>query len=48
MLTKKYGKLFRCDYEGITTIADTRTGARIFMQMAIFGSYISYEELVAR
>lgn len=32
MLTRKYMHLFRCDYQGETTIADTRRGARKAME----------------
>ena len=32
MLTRKYMHLFRCDYLGQTTIADTCRGARLAME----------------
>lgn len=48
MLTRKYNKSFRCDYRGQTTIAGTRRGARIMMEMIFFGGMASYEERMAK
>jgi hypothetical protein len=48
MLTKKYGKLFRCDYKGQTTIANTRKGARVMMEIVFFGGFCSFDERMSK
>lgn len=42
MLTRKYANgLFACYYNGCTTISDTRRGARLNMELAVFAGYYS-------
>ena len=48
MLTRKYHKGFRCDYKGQTTIASTRRGARVMMEMLVFGVAGSFDEMVRK
>jgi len=48
MLTKKYGNSFRCDFRGHTTVASTRRGARIMMEMMHFGGIASFDERMSR
>ncbi len=42
MLTKPYGNLYRCDYRGITTVAETRVGAMLMMFVVVFYDFKSW------
>ena len=39
MLTKPYGKNYRCDYRGLTTVAETRVRAMLMMFVLVFHDF---------
>lgn len=46
--TKNRFGSFNCDYRGVTTVASTRRGARIMMEMIMFGGMGSFDERMSK